>query len=34
MGVIDHDITSRPFRPLTDEEKAEIPAILEELGLK
>jgi 4-hydroxy-tetrahydrodipicolinate synthase len=33
MGVIDHDTTSRPFRPLTDEEKAEIPAILEELGL-
>ena len=33
MGVIDHDLTSRPFRPLTDEEKAQIPPILEELGL-
>ena len=33
MGVIEHDITSRPFRPLTDEEKAQIPPILEELGL-
>ena len=33
MGVIDHDTTSRPFRPLTDEEKLEIPPILEELGL-
>ena len=33
MGIIDHDLTSRPFRPLTDEEKAQIPPILEELGL-
>ena len=33
MGVIDHDTTSRPFRPLTDDEKAQIPLILEELGL-
>ena len=33
MGVIEHDITSRPFRPLTDEEKAQIPPILEEIGL-
>ena len=33
MGVIEHDITSRPFRPLTDEEKAQIPPIIEELGL-
>ena len=33
MGVIDHDTTSRPFRPLTDEEKAQIPPILDELGL-
>ncbi len=33
MGVIDHDTTSRPFRPLTDDEKAQIPPILEELGL-
>jgi dihydrodipicolinate synthase/N-acetylneuraminate lyase len=33
MGVIDHDTTSRPFRQLTDEEKSQIPPILEELGL-
>ncbi len=33
MGVIDHDTTSRPFRPLTDDEKRQIPPILEELGL-
>ena len=33
MGIIDHDTTSRPFRPLTDEEKEQIPPILEELGL-
>ena len=37
MGVIDHDTMSRPFRPLTDEEKEQIPEelgpILEELGL-
>ena len=33
MGVIDHDTTSRPFRPLTDDEKAQILPILEELGL-
>ena len=33
MGVIDHDTMSRPFRPLTDEEKEQIPPILEELGL-
>ena len=33
MGVIDHDNTSLPFRPLTAEEKAQIPPILEELGL-
>ncbi len=33
MGVIEHDITSRPFRPLTDEEKAQIPPILDEMGL-
>ncbi len=32
MGIIDHDTTSRPFRQLTDEEKARIPPILEELG--
>ena len=33
MGVIDHDIVSRPLRPFTDAEKAAIPPILEELGL-
>ena len=33
MGVIEHDITTRPFRPLSDEEKAQIPPILDELGL-
>lgn len=33
MGVIDHDIVSRPLRPFTDAEKADIPPILEELGL-
>ena len=33
MGVIEHDTTSRPFRSLTDEEKAQIPPILDELGL-
>lgn len=33
MGVIDHDNVTRPMRPLTDEEKQGIPAILDELGL-
>ena len=33
MGVIDQDNMSRPLRPLTDEEKQQIPAILDELGL-
>ena len=33
MGVIDDDTVSRPLRPLTDEEKEGIPAILEELAL-
>ena len=33
MGIIDHDTTSRPFRQLTDEEKEQIPLILDELGL-
>ena len=33
MGVIDHDFTSRPFRQLTDDEKAQIPPILDELRL-
>ena len=33
MGVIEYDTTTRPFRPLTDDEKAQIPPILDELGL-
>ena len=33
MGVLDSDTVSRPLRPLTEEEKQGIPAILEELGL-
>ena len=33
MGVIDHDAVSRPLRPFTDAEKADIPPILKELGL-
>lgn len=33
MGVIDDDTVSRPLRPFTAEEKAQIPAALAELGL-
>jgi dihydrodipicolinate synthase/N-acetylneuraminate lyase len=33
MGVIDHDTLTRPLRGLTQEEKQQIPPILEELGL-
>ena len=33
MGVIEHDVVTRPLRPLTDEEKQPIPGILRELGL-
>jgi 4-hydroxy-tetrahydrodipicolinate synthase len=33
MGVLDSDTVSRPMRPLTEEEKADIPPILEALGL-
>ena len=33
MDVLDHDTVSRPFRPLTEEEKRPIPGILKELGL-
>ncbi len=33
MGVLDSDTVSRPLRPLTEQEKQGIPAILEELGL-
>jgi 4-hydroxy-tetrahydrodipicolinate synthase len=32
MGVIDHDIVTRPLRGLTQKEKGGIPAVLEELG--
>jgi 4-hydroxy-tetrahydrodipicolinate synthase len=33
MGVIEHDTVSRPLRPLTEEEKRPITAVLRELGL-
>ena len=33
MGVIDHDVVSRPLRPLDEEEKRSLPAILRELEL-
>ena len=33
MGIIDHDTVSAPLKPLGDEEKAQIPALLKELGL-
>ncbi len=33
MGVIDHDVMTRPLRPLNDEEQRGIPPILDELGL-
>jgi 4-hydroxy-tetrahydrodipicolinate synthase len=33
MGVLEHDTVTRPLRPLTEEEKQPIPAILEELRL-
>ena len=33
MGVLDNDTVSRPLRPLTEDEKKGIPAILEDLGL-
>ena len=33
MGVLDSDTVSRPLRPLTEPEKAGLPAILQELGL-
>jgi 4-hydroxy-tetrahydrodipicolinate synthase len=34
LGVLDDDTVSRPLRPLTDDEKQEIPAILATLGLQ
>lgn len=33
LGVIDQDTVTRPLRPLSDEEKQQIPAILKELAL-
>ena len=33
MGVLEHDTLSKPFRPLADEEKKQLPPILKELGL-
>lgn len=33
LGIIDHDTVSAPMRPLTEEEKAHIPALLREAGL-
>ena len=33
MGVLENDAVTRPMRPLTEEEKQGIPAILNELGL-
>lgn len=33
MGVIDHDTVTAPMRSLSEEEKAQIPAILREVGL-
>ena len=33
MGIIKHDTVTRPFRPLTDEEKEPVPSLLRELGL-
>ena len=33
MGILDNDAVSQPLRPLTQQEKQGIPAILEELGI-
>ncbi len=33
MGILDRDTVSRPLRPMTEQEKEGIPAILQELGL-
>ena len=33
MGILDHDTVTRPLRPLDEEEKQPIPALLRELGL-
>ena len=32
LGVIDHDTLTAPLRPLTEEQKAQIPALLKKLG--
>ncbi len=34
MGVIEHDMVSAPFRPLDDAAQAQLPPLLEELGLR
>ena len=33
MGILEHDTLSKPFRPLANEEKEQLPPILKELGL-
>ena len=33
MGVLDSDTVSRPLRPMTEQEKEGLPAVLQELGL-
>ena len=34
LGVIEHDTVSAPLRPLSDEEKSELPVLLAQLGLR
>ena len=34
MGIIDHDTVSAPFRPLDEAAQAQLPPLLEELGLR
>ena len=33
LGIIDHDTLTAPMRPLTDEQKAQVPALLKKIGL-
>ena len=33
MGIIDHDTVTQPLRPLSQEEKDQIPPLLQEAGL-
>ena len=33
LGIIEHDTVSRPLRPLTSDEKQQIPALLKEIGV-